>query len=190
MPGNVGTRTLLVPTASWNAGFLSASLRSAARVSDDAEFEAFFLESYGGLHRTLTVIIGDAELAADALQDAYQRAYVRWKKISRYDAPAAWVRHVAINRSRDMIRSNDRRLRNEERAAGPHIVVDEQPDDSLFGLLQSLPERQRTAMALHYLEDLSVEQVADEMGISSGAVKYHLNQGRGKIRPILEKRES
>ncbi|MGZ0219981.1 MAG: sigma-70 family RNA polymerase sigma factor [Acidimicrobiales bacterium] len=149
-PGNVGMRTLLPPTASWDAGFLSA----------------------------------------DALQDSYQRAYVRWKKISRYDAPAAWVRHVAINRSRDMIRSNDRRLRNEERAAGSHIVVDEQSDDSLFGLLLPLPERQRTAMALHYLEDLSVEQVADEMGISSGAVKYHLNQGRGKIRPILEKRES
>lgn len=158
-------------------------------MSDDAEFEAFFVESYGGLHRTLTVIIGDAELAADALQDAYQRAYVRWKKIRRYDAPAAWVRHVAINRSRDLIRSNERRSRNEERAAGPEIVIDEQHDDSLLGLLQPLPERQRTAMALHYLEDLSVEQVADEMGISSGAVKYHLNQGREKIRPILQNRE-
>ncbi len=159
-------------------------------MTDDAEFEAFFVESYGGLHRTLTVIIGDAELAADALQDAYQRAYVRWKKIRRYDAPAAWVRHVAINRSRDLIRSNDRRLRNEERAAAPDVVVDQHRDDSLLGLLRPLPERQRTAMALHYLEDLSVEQVADEMGISSGAVKYHLNQGREKIRPILENRET
>jgi len=158
-------------------------------VSDDAEFEAFFVESYGSLHRTLTVIIGDAELAADALQDAYQRAYVRWKKIRRYDAPAAWVRHVAINRSRDLIRSNERRLRNEERAAGPEAVADQQHDDSLLSLLKPLPERQRTAMALHYLEDLSVEQVADEMGISSGAVKYHLNQGREKIRPVLENRE-
>lgn len=158
-------------------------------MSDDAEFEAFFVESYGGLHRTLTVVIGDAELAADALQDAFQRAYVRWNKIRRYDAPAAWVRHVAINRSRDLIRSNDRRLRNEERAAGPDLVVEEPADDSLLSLLRPLPERQRTAMALHYLEDLSVEQVADEMGISGGAVKYHLNQGREKIRPVLENRE-
>jgi RNA polymerase sigma-70 factor (ECF subfamily) len=173
-----------------NTESFSASLRSAVRVSDDAEFEAFFVETYGGLHRTLTVIIGDAELAADALQDAYQRAYVRWKKIRRYDAPAAWVRHVAINRSRDLIRSNDRRLRNEERAAGPDVAVDQHRDDALLGLLQPLPERQRTAMALHYLEDLSVEQVADEMGISSGAVKYHLNQGREKIRPLLENREA
>ncbi len=155
---------------------------------DDAEFEAFFVESYGGLLRTLTVIIGDAEMAADALQDSYQKAYVRWGKIRRYDAPAAWVRHVAINRSRDLIRSNERRRRNEERAAGPDHVVDPEVDDSLLSLLKPLPGRQRTAMALFYLEGLSVDQVADAMGVSSGAVKYHLNQGRAKLRPMLEQR--
>ncbi len=155
---------------------------------DDAEFEAFFVETYGGLLRTLTVIIGDGELAADALQDAYQKAYVRWGKIRRYDAPAAWVRHVALNRSRDLIRSNERRRRNEERAAAPESIVDPELDDSLLSLLKPLPERQRTAMALFYLEELSVEQVADAMGVSAGAVKYHLNQGREKLRPSLEQR--
>lgn len=170
------------------ADMVPFSFRSSATLSDDAEFEAFFVESYGGLLRTLTVIIGDSELAADALQDAYQKAYVRWGKIRRYDAPAAWVRHVAVNRCRDLIRSNDRRLRNEERAAAPDHVIDPEMDDSLISLLKPLPERQRTAMALYYLEELSVEQVADAMGISSGAVKYHLNQGREKLRPILEKR--
>jgi RNA polymerase sigma-70 factor (ECF subfamily) len=170
------------------AGAVPFTFRSSSTLSDDAEFEAFFVESYGGLLRTLTVIIGDGEMAADALQDAYQKAYVRWGRIRRYDAPAAWVRHVAVNRSRDLIRSNDRRRRNEERAAGPDQVVDPDIDDSLLALLKPLPHRQRTAMALFYLEDLSVEQVADAMGVSSGAVKYHLNQGREKLRPLLEER--
>ena len=157
-------------------------------MSDDAEFEEFFVETYGGLLRTLTAITGESELAADALQEAYHRAYVRWGRISRYDSPAAWVRHVAINRSRDLVRSNERRRRNEEKAAGPDYTEDPETDDTLLGLLKPLAERQRTAMALFYLEDLSVAQVAAAMEISEGAVKYHLNQGREKLRPVLKTR--
>ena len=153
---------------------------------DDAEFEAFFVETYAGLLRTLTAITGEAEMAADALQEAYQRAYVRWGRIRRYDAPAAWVRHVAVNRCRDLVRSNERRRRNEELAVRPAYTEDSEAGDSLLGLLKPLPLRQRTAMALFYLEDLSVAQVADAMDISEGAVKYHLNQGREKLRPIIE----
>jgi len=160
-------------------------------VKGEQEFEEFFVSTYGGLLRTLTAVTGNAEMAADALQDAYQRAFVRWSKISRYDAPAAWVRRVAINRSRDLARSDSRRRANEERAADPELVVDEEVDvdNELLSLLRPLPERQRTAMALFYLDALSIDQVAEAMNISTGAVKYHLNQGREKLRPLLEQRD-
>ncbi|MFQ5556738.1 MAG: sigma-70 family RNA polymerase sigma factor [Acidimicrobiales bacterium] len=153
----------------------------------ESEFETFFVANYGSLVRTLTVITGDAEMAADAVQEAFQRAYVRWGRIRRYDAPAAWVRRVAINRSRDLARSEQRRRRNEERAARPDVVEPVEPDHAIPELLAVLPHRQRTAMALYYLDGLSVEQVAATMDISDGAVKYHLNQGREKLRPLLER---
>ncbi len=163
---------------------------SSAVTRQHDDFDHFFIEHYGPLVRSLTFITGDAALAEDAVQDAFQRAYVRWNRIRRYDAPVTWVRRVAINRSRDMLRSEKRRRRNEERAATDEVVHDETPDDDLARLFSGLPERQRTAMALYYLDGLSVEQVANTMGISTGAVKYHMNQGREKLRPLLERDRS
>ena len=150
------------------------------------DFDRFFLDHHASLVRTLTVITGDAELAADAVQEAFQRAFVRWRRIRRYDAPAGWVRRVAINRSRDLARSDTRRRAREERVAPPEPVHDAEPDVHLLELLATLPERQRTALALHYLEGLDVERIAHEMSITSGAVKYHLHAGRAALRTLLE----
>jgi len=154
------------------------------------DFDQFFMDHHASLVRSLTAITGNSELAADAVQDAFQRAYVRWGRISRYDNPVTWVRRVAINRSRDMIRSDQRRRRNEDRAAPDEAVVDPEPDTHLIPLLSRLPERQRVAMALYYLEGLSVDQVAEEMSLSQGAVKYHLHEGRERLRPLLAKQEN
>lgn len=163
---------------------------SARRERREDDFEAFFTSSYPALLRTLTAITGNAELAADALQDGYQRAYTRWGRIGGYDNPAAWVRRVAINRARDLVRSDTRRRNNEERAtAGDDPVVAEPEVDEVPALLVGLPHRQRVALALYYVDGLSVEQTADAMGLTSGAVKYHLNRGREKLRPILENRD-
>ena len=167
-----------------------SALTAGAAMRKSSEFEAFFTENYGAVVRTLTMITGDAEMAADAAQEAFQRAYVRWSRIRTYDAPAAWVRRVAINHSRDLIRSEQRRRRHEQRAA-PHELVEVpagRTESTVPDLLATLPERQRVAMALYYLDQLPISQVAVAMDISEGAVKYHLNQGREKLRPVLEKR--
>ena len=137
--------------------------------------------------RSLTLITGDAELAADCVQDAFVRAYARWPRISTYDSPASWVRRVAINRSRDVFRSTGRRRTTEQSAATSEVHLDPEPlaDQDLRTVLGQLPDRQRAAVTLYYLDGLSVDQVADSMGITSGAVKYHLNRGRAHLAPLL-----
>ena len=151
----------------------------------EGEFNAFFDTHYPGLLRSLTMITGDPEIAADSLQDAFVRTYARWGRIRRYEQPETWVRRVAINRSRDLMRSDKRRRAREERVAPPDAVqsADFQTDASmaLQETLLDLPERQRIAITLFYVEDLSVEQVAESMGITSGAVKFHLNKGRENL---------
>jgi len=152
------------------------------------DFDTFFTTHYGPMVRTLTLIGGDREAAADSVQDAFVRAHARWRRVSRYDAPAAWVRKVAINRLRDMKRSETRRQRREDRVAGAPSSSPSDPvtlDADLLSTVGSLPEQQKTAIALHYLEDLSVDEVAHIMGLSSGAVKYHLHEGRKKLEPQL-----
>src|SRR5690606_14507213 len=98
---------------------------------------------------------------------------------------AAWVRRVAINRLRDHARRAGRGARAVRRLAGPeaqpgtpHLAG---PAEHLGGL----PHPQRVAVSLHYVGGLAVADVAAAMGISEGAVKYHLHAGRERLRPLL-----
>ncbi|MGH7358560.1 MAG: RNA polymerase sigma factor [Acidimicrobiia bacterium] len=156
-----------------------------------ATFDDMFRDNYAGLVRSLTVAAGDRELAADCVQEAFTRAYVRWRRISRYDDPAGWVRRVAVNRLRD----HWRRSRRKDRAVarlGAQLEDVEPPseppsaDPSLAAAVAGLPDRQREAVALFYVEGLTVREVADSMKLSEGAVKYHLHEGRERLRGVLE----
>jgi RNA polymerase sigma-70 factor (ECF subfamily) len=154
------------------------------------DFDAFFLSTYDSLTRTLAAAFGDRELASEAVQEAFVRAYTRWRRVRRLDNPAAWVRRVAINLLRDQHRRHGRRDRAIERLAArtPTHTVDPDHTTGAGGVLehlQSLPQQQRLAVALFYLEDASVADVARAMSISEGAVKYHLNQGRTSLRKSL-----
>ena len=154
------------------------------------DFDAFFLSSYDSLTRSLAAAFGDRELASEAVQEAFVRAYTRWRRVRRLDNPAAWVRRVAINLLRDQHRRRGRRDRAVERLAAltPTHTVDPEHTTAAGGVLdhlQSLPQQQRIAVALFYLEDASVAEVAHAMSISEGAVKYHLNQGRTSLRKAM-----
>ncbi len=107
--------------------------------------------------------------------------------ISQYQNPSVWVRRIAINVSRDLHRSNQRRIRREQRHAVPEIAepVDACGDGSALRLLQGLPEQQRAVAALYYLDDLSVAAIADLLAIAEGTVRFHLSQARNRLRTGL-----
>jgi len=153
-----------------------------------ADFEELFREHYWPMVRSLSVAYGDREAAADAVQDAFTRAYTRWRRISRYDNPAGWVRHVALNRLRDNFRRQQRGHRAVTRLAGQAREVTEGPEPAtdLAPVLATLPPQQRIAAALFYVEDLSVREIAATMRLSEGAVKFHLHAARTALRDRLE----
>ena len=55
-------------------------------------------------------------------------------------------------------------------------------------MLAQLPNQQRLALALFYVDELSVAEVARAMRLSEGAVKFHLHQGRARLRQVLSQR--
>lgn len=169
------------------------------------DYESVFRLHYQPMVRSLAVVAGNREDAADAVQEAFTKAYVRWKKISTYDDPASWIRRVAINKLRDGHRSRKhgdalaQRIGSRESrdgaAEGPETEVVEAASKDEAGrrlarALQSLPRQQRAALSLFYLEQLSVAEVARSMGLSDGAVKFHLHQGRDALRVRLDPRAS
>ncbi|HRE03879.1 MAG TPA: RNA polymerase sigma factor [Ilumatobacteraceae bacterium] len=159
--------------------------------------EPIFRQHYARLVRTLTLLAGDRDLAADAVQDAFVKAHLNWWRIKRYDDPVGWIRRVAINRLRDRHRSSAREQRAITRliatTTGESSEGTEPVDPAGSGasdldiqqLLAGLPRQQRIAIALFYVEGLSLAEVAATMRLSVGAVKYHVHQGRARLREAL-----
>jgi RNA polymerase sigma-70 factor (ECF subfamily) len=152
----------------------------------EASFEEVFRTGYWSLVRALAIAV-DREVAADCVSDAFERAYARWGRVSRYEQPLAWVRRVAVNRLRDHLRRSDRGQRATERVRLDIANAPSEPAEfDIATMLALLPQQQRIAAALFYVDELSVAEVADAMEISEGAVKYHLNRARAALRPLLE----
>lgn len=153
------------------------------------DIEPYFRAHYGRLVRALTLVCGSEEAAADAVQEAFVKAHQKWRTVSQYDDPIGWIRRVAINRLRDQHRSNVRKDRAVARlGAGESWTVDGPEPSStehLAAALADLPKQQRLALALYYLEGLSVAETAAALEISEGAVKYHLHQGRERLRGTM-----
>ena len=148
---------------------------------------ALFRAHYTRLVRALAVVCGDGDLAADAVQEAFARAHTRWRTIRHYDDPVGWVRRVAINLLRDDQRRNTRKRRAVERLAAmtPATTPPPAEPDATATMLASLPQQQRTAAALFYVDGLSVDEVATAMGIAPGSVKSHLHDARRSLRTKL-----
>ncbi len=133
-----------------------------ADLDGPADFDETFREHYWPMVRSLSVACGDREAAADAVQDAFTRAYARWRRISRYEHPAGWIRHVALNRLRDHFRHEARGVQARERMAGQADDdgrrAPELPDDALMAAVRNLPPQQQIAVSLFYVEQLSVRR--------------------------------
>lgn len=103
------------------------------------------------------------------------------RKFRRVDNHEAWLRTVALN----VLRSRWRKLRNfsaiRHRIEHPTDVPAMSADHlQVVAALRELPAAQRETVALHYLADLSVRQVAQTLGVPEGTVKARLSRGRDR----------
>lgn len=158
--------------------------RTKARL---ASFESFYRDAYPstlGLALALTHNPGEAE---DLVQEAFVTAHRRWDQISQYDEPGAWVRRVLINRATSLRRRWGAELRAVSRIGPPsHSLPDLSAETSeVWREVRRLPRRQQQAIALCYVGELTMEEIADVMGCSSGAVKSHLHRARRALRSSL-----
>jgi RNA polymerase sigma-70 factor (sigma-E family) len=144
----------------------------------DQAFEGLYRIAY----RVAFRILGDRGDAEDVAQEALARAAIRWSRLK--DRPEGWVTRVASNLAIDRYR---RRKRPPPLLTGPVGVVDPHLGErgDLVVALRRLPRRQREAVVLRYLGDLSEVQVALEMGCSVGAVKSHGARGLSALRRHL-----
>jgi RNA polymerase sigma-70 factor, ECF subfamily len=146
------------------------------------DFDDFYASCGPALVGQLYLLTGNREEARDCVQEAMEKAWLRWNDVSALDEPMAWVRLVA----RRLAVSRWRKARNSvtamTRSHRGEVAADETNHlalrDELVQALQTLPLKQRTAVVLHYLCDLDLAAIADETQSSIGAVKTRLFRGR------------
>ncbi len=156
------------------------------RARASADFDALYSATATRMVRQLSLLTGDVAEAEDAVQEAYERAWLHWSTVRDCDSPEAWVRTVA----RRLAVSRWRRVRNASTAwlrQGPAPAEPELDPRhvALVTALRQLPTKQQVAIVRHHLGDLSVHEVADETGSTESAVKQQLVRGRAALAILL-----
>lgn len=154
------------------------------------DFEAWYRAQHPRIMRAMTVVARDSDLAADVVAEAFSRAYQRWDQVSQGANPDGWVYRVALNVLRRRLRRQAVEARLLRRAAAPATVelpLEVRPE--LWAAVAGLPARQREAIALRYVADLSEREVADAMGIAVGSASACLTAARRRLATSLDRHE-
>lgn len=153
----------------------------------DEEFSAFVEAQSAVLLGFAHALTGNRHDAWDLLQETLVRVGEKWRRI---DQPAAYARTVMTRLNIDRIRRLRRELpglRSSEPA--PDVELTSPSQAWLVEALATLSPRQRTALALRYVEDLDVRGIADRMGCSEGTVKSQLSRGVQRLKDHAERVE-
>jgi RNA polymerase sigma-70 factor, ECF subfamily len=134
--------------------------------------------------RVAAVMVGDRELARDAVQEGFARA-VRERATFRGDGPLeAWLWRIVINTARSEGRAQRRIAPQTEPSALSNGHTDAEAEvRAAIGLL---PERQRLVLFLHYYADLDYASIAEALEIRPGTVGATLHAARASMRRLLE----
>jgi RNA polymerase sigma-70 factor (ECF subfamily) len=149
----------------------------------DAAFETFYRATRDDVFRTILIVVGDRQLAQDAVAEAYTRALARWKTVAQHPAPSAWVAKTALN----YVRSGHRVATRIASVEVPDVpVTDDAPTDpEMVRQLLALPDRQREVVALRVVLGLDTQQTADLLGIAPGTVTTHLFRALARLQDEL-----
>lgn len=154
--------------------------------------ESLFTKHHSEIYAYLVRMLRDPELAADLTQDAFVKAYKNYDTLEKNENARAWLYQIAHRVALDDIRR--RKIikmipwSGEARGAAPsaeRIALDLQLSGPLERALASIPERQRAALLLAEIHDLTGLELAAAMGVSHVAARAILTRARESLRRAL-----
>jgi RNA polymerase sigma-70 factor (sigma-E family) len=143
------------------------------------ELAALYREHARPLVRLAVLLVDDVGIAEEIVQDAFVLVQ---RRLDQVEHPIAYLRATVVNLSRSRLRRRLVALRHPglvERDAPPADDGIGMSDDqrAVIGALQRLSRRQREVLVLRYWSELSEDEIAATLGISSGSVKTHAHRG-------------
>jgi len=164
-------------------------MEAVAAVDGVAEFEAFYRREQPQMVALALALTGVPEAARDLAQETMLKAYRAWPSLRLMDRPGAWARRVTINDASSWHRRRGRELRAIARMRPGITELPETEGARFWTAVRALPERERAAITLYYLDDQSVAAVAEALALPEGTVKSTLSSARARLAAALGARE-
>lgn len=171
----------------------SALIARAKR--DPAAFGELYRRHHPAIARYIHRRVGDAHVTEDLVADVFVSALQAFGAYRDNGVPLrAWLYRIATNRVNRWARRE--RSRAMKRLETENVAATESPPDENTSrefartALLTIAPRFQTVLSLHYLEGLSVTEVAATLGCREGTVKSRLHRGREKLRQRLQQRRS
>ena len=138
-------------------------------------------------------VLRSVYLSEDAVQDAFVAAWMKLNTLAEPSKFGPWVCKAAKNRAKNILRTYSGWMdisvyENKEDDGMPspeESVISADEKEEVRRAIESLPQKVRTVITLHYFEGLSVAEIADRMRIPVGTVKWQLSDGRKRLRGEL-----
>ena len=161
-------------------------LLERARSGDDDAFGEIVRLHQDRVYRTAVRLVGPED-AHDITQEVFIKAHGELKKFRARSALSTWLYRMTVNLSLNYLRGSKREKDRRERY-GPGVsdpppnaeksLIEQEFTDAVWTVINSLPEKQRTAVVLHRFEDLPAAETARVMGLSLGAVESLLHRAK------------
>jgi RNA polymerase sigma-70 factor, ECF subfamily len=163
-----------------------------------ADFEWIVPQHQKQIYRILLCMVRDADTADTLTQECFLRAYKKCGGFRGESNLATWLVRIAINLANDHNRNQRwafwRRLtRTDKIEAIPALGAQRSPEQALIdsesvkaimAAVEKLSQRQKTVFLLRFVEDMSLEAIADAMNLEIGTVKSHLNRALDAVRRL------
>lgn len=181
------------------------ALVTKAREGDRTAFDALVLRYQNRAVLMAQGVLKNFELAKDASQNAFVKAYFGLKNFRQEANFKTWLFKIVLNEARDACRKEKARALfkfqvNRETEEGKESILEAVPattvsprevfeaqeaKERLERALERLPDREREVFILRYLNDLSLVEISETLGMALGTVKAHLAHGNERLKIIL-----
>jgi len=132
------------------------------------------------------MLTGDRQDAQELVQEVFLRAWRSWSRLALLDGQEAWLRRVLYNLAIGRWRKLSLRVRRQSLASSPGVSQAAGAERlDVMQALVSLPPRQREALVLVAVLDLTTEQAARQMNAAEGTVRVWVSRARSKLERLL-----
>lgn len=161
-----------------------ATLDDDPIISAAEPYDSFFRRVYRPLVGLAAVLTGRWPVAEDIAQEALAAAFRSWDRVSRLDDPDAWVKRVVANHSVSLYRRSLTELRHtlsEGRNSTTPDTTHLQSTELWAEVRRSVSRQQAIALALRYVDGLSLHEISNVMNCSVSTANTHLRRAHERL---------